>query len=159
MIIWINKIKEIYKPCKCNILRAVWQGSLQLYAHRNVLDSNHAWNKTFPHQRHKHGSELVLWGPEKSIATYTLPETSIFAENGWLEYDPFLLGPSAYFQGLRGYVSFREGSRVATKWPKSRSSKEGSAPSCTIRLQSKCFLNKCRVRSGISTHAPNAVQR
>ena len=30
----------------------------------------------------------------------TLPETnSQFApENGWLEYKPFLLGPSAYFQ-------------------------------------------------------------
>ncbi len=38
----------------------------------------------------------------------TLPETNIFAENGWLEYDPagFLLGQTAYFQGRT--VTFRE---------------------------------------------------
>ena len=29
--------------------------------------------------------------------SYTLPETNIFApENGWLEYDPFLLGPGLF---------------------------------------------------------------
>ncbi len=40
---------------------------------------------------------------------FILPETnSEFApENGWLEYDPFLLGQTAYFQGRT--VSFREG--------------------------------------------------
>ena len=38
----------------------------------------------------------------------TLPETNIFApENGWLEYDPFLLGFGEFFQGR--FVSFREG--------------------------------------------------
>ena len=40
----------------------------------------------------------------------TLPETNIFApKNGWLEYDPFLLGFRPIF---RGYVkvNFREGS-------------------------------------------------
>ena len=36
----------------------------------------------------------------------TLPETNIAPENGWLEYDPFLLGAMAYFQGRA--VSFRE---------------------------------------------------
>ena len=36
----------------------------------------------------------------------TLPETNIFApENGWLEYDCFLLG----WPFFRGYVSLREG--------------------------------------------------
>ena len=36
----------------------------------------------------------------------TLPETNIFApRNGWLEYDPFLLGRPIF----RCYVSFREG--------------------------------------------------
>ena len=38
---------------------------------------------------------------------YTLPETNIAPKNGWLEYDPFLLGETAYFQGLKP-VSFRE---------------------------------------------------
>ena len=39
----------------------------------------------------------------------TLPETNIFApENGWLEYDPFLLG-LGNFSGAFA-VSFREGS-------------------------------------------------
>ena len=35
----------------------------------------------------------------------TLPETNITPKNGWLEYDPFLLGRPIF----RGYVSFREG--------------------------------------------------
>ena len=35
----------------------------------------------------------------------TLPETNITPENGWLEYDPFLIG-EAYFQGRT--VSFPE---------------------------------------------------
>ena len=40
--------------------------------------------------------------------TYTLPETSIFApENGWLEYDCFLLGPGQFSGAFA--VSFREG--------------------------------------------------
>ena len=40
---------------------------------------------------------------------YTLPETnSEFApENGWLEYDPFLLGKNGLFSGAFA-VSFRE---------------------------------------------------
>ena len=39
----------------------------------------------------------------------TLPETNIFApENGWLEYDPFLLGYLGLFSGAFA-VSFREG--------------------------------------------------
>ena len=38
----------------------------------------------------------------------TLPETNIFAKNGWLEYDPFLLGRvSAYFQRRLLLVSGR----------------------------------------------------
>ena len=35
----------------------------------------------------------------------TLPETNVAPTNGWLEYDPFLLGRPIF----RGYVSFREG--------------------------------------------------
>ena len=39
---------------------------------------------------------------------YTLPETNIFApENGWLEYDRFLLGPGLFSGALT--VGFREG--------------------------------------------------
>ena len=38
--------------------------------------------------------------------SYTLPETNIASENGWLE-DYFPIG-EAYFRGC-GYVSFREG--------------------------------------------------
>ena len=38
-------------------------------------------------------------------ANYTLPETNIAPENGWLEYDPFLLG-WPIFRGEN--VSFRE---------------------------------------------------
>ena len=35
-----------------------------------------------------------------TINEHTLHETNIFApKNGWLEYDPFLLGQTAYFQG------------------------------------------------------------
>ena len=41
---------------------------------------------------------------QKSL-TDTLPETNITPENGWLEYDPFLLG----FGLFSGRVSFREG--------------------------------------------------
>ena len=37
---------------------------------------------------------------------YTLPETDIAPENGWLEDDPFLL-EKAYFQGLLLLVSGR----------------------------------------------------
>ena len=44
----------------------------------------------------------------------TLPETNIAPKNGWLEYDPFLLGPSAYFQGRT--VSFREGTITKKKF-------------------------------------------
>ena len=44
--------------------------------------------------------------PFLSIGIYTLPETNITAENGWLEYDPFLLG-SSIFKGV--LVSCREG--------------------------------------------------
>ena len=37
----------------------------------------------------------------------TPPETNIFApENGWLEYDPFLLGPGLFSGAFA--VSFRE---------------------------------------------------
>ena len=35
----------------------------------------------------------------------TLPETNMAPENGWLEYDRFILGWPIF----RGYVSFREG--------------------------------------------------
>ena len=37
-------------------------------------------------------------GPwKKKFELYTLPETHIFApEHGWLEYDPFLLGPGLF---------------------------------------------------------------
>ena len=45
---------------------------------------------------------VVPWLP------FTLPETKIASKNGWLEYY-FPIG-EAYFQGLPGYVSFREGS-------------------------------------------------
>ena len=42
------------------------------------------------------------------VPTTTLPETNIFApKNGWLEYDPFLLG-FGLFSGAFA-VSFREG--------------------------------------------------
>ena len=37
--------------------------------------------------------------PFLSIGIYTLPETNITAENGWLEYDPFLLGSRPIFKG------------------------------------------------------------
>ena len=38
----------------------------------------------------------------------TLPETNIFArENGWLEYDPFLLGRLGLFSGANMLVSGR----------------------------------------------------
>ncbi len=36
----------------------------------------------------------------------TLPETNIAPENGWLEYDPFLLGPGL-FSGAKTLVSGR----------------------------------------------------
>ena len=36
---------------------------------------------------------------ENSFSKTTLPETNVDPENGWLEYDPFLLGQKAYFQG------------------------------------------------------------
>ena len=36
-----------------------------------------------------------------------LPETNIFSENGWLEYDRFLLVSTTIFRGRP--VSFREG--------------------------------------------------
>ena len=45
----------------------------------------------------------------KLYINFTLPETNIVPENGWLEYDRFLLGPglfsgaSCYFEG--GYLS------------------------------------------------------
>ena len=39
-------------------------------------------------------------------SSYTLPETNIFAENGWLEDDPFLLG-LGLFSGVM--LVFREG--------------------------------------------------
>ena len=37
----------------------------------------------------------------------TSPKINIAPENGWFEYDPFLLGRPIF----RGYVSFREGNR------------------------------------------------
>ena len=38
---------------------------------------------------------------------YALPDTNVFApKNGWLEYKPFLLGKTAYFQGQKA-VRFR----------------------------------------------------
>ena len=40
----------------------------------------------------------------QSKEKFTLPETNIVPENGWLEYDRFLLG----WPSFRGYVSFRE---------------------------------------------------
>ena len=40
------------------------------------------------------------------LVSYTLPETNVAPENGWLEYTTFLLGSRPIF---RGYVSFREG--------------------------------------------------
>ena len=46
-------------------------------------------------------------GPKKPVingVSYTLPETNMAPENGWLEYDRFLLGWPIF----RGYVSFRE---------------------------------------------------
>ncbi len=44
-------------------------------------------------------------GSDVKIDVCTLPETDILApENGWLEYDPFLVGLPIF----RGYVSFRE---------------------------------------------------
>ena len=52
-----------------------------------------------------------LFAPSKyhihmqSFWNYTLPETNIAPENGWLEYDRFLLGWPIF----RCYVSFREG--------------------------------------------------
>ena len=42
----------------------------------------------------------------------TLPETNIATENGWLEYDPFLLG----WPISRDYVSFREGRFFLRQW-------------------------------------------
>ena len=54
-----------------------------------------------------------------SKLTNTLPETNIFTpENGWLEYDPFLLG-FGLFSGASCYVSFREG----FLWQKNRSNR------------------------------------
>ena len=43
-----------------------------------------------------------------SYVGITLTETNISPENGWLEYDPFLLGPGL-FSGGKLAVSFREG--------------------------------------------------
>ena len=47
----------------------------------------------------------IVYKPKSFGSWCTLPETNIFApENGWLEYDRFLLGWPIF----RGYVSFRE---------------------------------------------------
>ena len=51
--------------------------------------------------------------PESGIR-FTLPETNIFPENGWLEYNPFLLGRSIFRGKLA--VSFREGTRFDSPW-------------------------------------------
>ena len=49
------------------------------------------------------------WEISRYIIHITLPETNILVapENGWLEYDRFLLGRMAYFQGRT--VSLPEG--------------------------------------------------
>ena len=45
---------------------------------------------------------------------YTLPETNIFAENGWLEDDPFLLGFRPIFRGYV-YVIFKDATSLKLK--------------------------------------------
>ena len=43
--------------------------------------------------------DMLVFGGVHIYRSLTLPETNTFApENGWLEYDPFLLGETAYFQ-------------------------------------------------------------
>ena len=50
---------------------------------------------------------------EKDHASVTPPETNIAPENGWLEYDRFLLGRPIF----RCYVSFREGKPLFSSPP------------------------------------------
>ena len=50
---------------------------------------------------------------------YRIPSlklTAIAPKNGWLEYDPFLLGQTAYFQGRT--VKLREGTPEPTTTPR-----------------------------------------
>ena len=53
------------------------------------------------------------WGVDLPMVDTNLPSLKLTAKaptHGWLEYDPFLLGKTAYFQGRT--VSFREGDLV-----------------------------------------------
>ena len=50
-----------------------------------------------------------------NVGVNTLPETNMFApENGWLEYDPFLLGPGLFSGAFA--VSFREGTYFSSNY-------------------------------------------
>ena len=63
----------------------------------------------------KHGPAMVIFPPQKwwrviEFHPCFLPSLKLTAKapkNGWLEYDPFLLGKTAYFQGLLPLVSGR----------------------------------------------------
>ena len=54
-------------------------------------------HRSFPVANHQQPSKAAVGG--------SLPAP----ENGWLEYKPFLLGRSVYFQRIYGYVSFQLG--------------------------------------------------
>ena len=68
------------------------------------LDSHERWSEHFPVDSHGRsttwvGSRFVGWlgfmienHSELKVHELTLPETNISPENGWLEYDRFLLG-------------------------------------------------------------------
>ena len=74
-----------------------------------VLGSFLKWDKGIIQiRRNFSGLEIPNPNPEFSMSNwYTLPETNIFApENGWLEYDPFLLGPGLFSGAFA--VSFRD---------------------------------------------------
>ena len=69
---------------------------------------------------------------------HTLPETNIAPENGWLEYDPFLLG-FGLFSGAFA-VSFREGnSKMQAAVFQSRHVKH-RFHRCSVQSLSRCLI-------------------
>ena len=66
-----------------------------------------------PRVKKSHKSQVLdqlfvatLWPKQKQFPEITLPETKVAPENGWLEYDSFLLGPGLFSGAFA--VSFRE---------------------------------------------------
>ena len=79
---------------------------------------------------------------------YTLPETKIAPENGWLEDDPFLLGWPIF----RCYVSFREG--ILLLWKLWMLFKKQSSLTL-LRLSKKSYLHGISSNIGCSVE-PNS---